>query len=101
MLWTPWQSLQDGAMIRPSLIKARPWILSMYCAAACGNFIRYSAVRLGLLWQRAQVYGRLSLNTGESPCLTGTILCAPWQSKQVAAPEAPMRWLTPWMLAEY
>jgi hypothetical protein len=51
-----------------------------------------------LLWHFAQVCGRLSLNTGESSCLTGTISWAPWQLTQVAAPEAPIAWLIPWML---
>ena len=98
MSCTPWQLLQDGATINPICSKARPWMLSRYCAAAWELVMRYSSVRLLLLWQFAQVCGRFSLKTGESICFTGTISCAPWQLVQVAAPEAPMAWLMPWML---
>src|SRR5581483_5368933 len=76
-------------------------MLSMYCEAASGYFIWYSLVSPGLLWQAAQVLGRLSLKTGESACLAGRIPCEPWQSAQPAAPEAPRAWLAPWMLVAY
>ncbi len=95
MSCTPWQSLQDGATIKPIFSSARPWMLSMYCDAASGYFIWYSLVRPGLLWQVAQVRGRFSLKTGESACLAGRMSCEPWQSQQLAAPEAPSLWLTP------
>ena len=71
MSWTPWQSLQEGATIKPIFSSARPWMLSVYWLATCGYFMRYSAVMPGLLWHLAQVEGRLSLKTGESAFLTG------------------------------
>src|ERR1035437_4814390 len=101
MSWTPWQSLQVGATMRPILSKARPWMLSMYCAAAWGFFIWYSSVSPGLLWHLAQVPGRFSLKTGDAGFLGESMACEPWQSQQLAAPEAPILWLTPWMLAAY
>src|ERR1035437_2022013 len=101
MSWTPWQSLQEGATMRPILSRARPWMLSMYCAAAWGYFIWYSAVRPGLLWHLAQVPGRFSLKTGEVGFFGESMSCVPWQSQQLAAPDAPSLWLTPWMLEAY
>src|SRR5579883_591122 len=98
MSCTPWQSLHEGATINPIFSSARPWMLSMYWEAASGYFIWYSFVSPGLLWQVAQVLGRLSLKTGESECFAGKMLWDPWQSLQPAAPEAPRLWLAPWML---
>src|SRR5208283_1485325 len=95
MSCVPWQSLQDGATMSPILTSATPWMLSRYCAAASGCFIWYSCVSLVLLWHLAQVCGRLSLKTGDEGSLTGKISCEPWQSQQLAAPEAPSAWLTP------
>ena len=63
--------------------------------------MRYSFVSFGLSWQVPQVLGRLSLKTGESACLTGTMSCVPWQLVQEAASDAPIWWLTPWMLVAY
>jgi hypothetical protein len=60
--------------------------------------ILYSSVSPGLLWQLAQVLGRLSLKTGDRWSLTGRMSWAPWQSAQLAAPDAPRAWLMPWML---
>src|ERR1035438_1474130 len=77
MSCTPWQSLQEGATINPIFRSARPWMLSMYCDAASGNFIWYSFVSPGLLWHRAQVCGRFSLKTGDVGSFTGRMPCAP------------------------
>ena len=98
MSWTPWQSLQDGATISPIFSSAGRGCCPCIATAASGYFIWYSLVRPGLLWHLAQVCGRFSLKTGESACLTGRMSCEPWQSQQLAAPEAPSAWLTPWML---
>ena len=49
----------------------------MYCDAASGYFIRYSAVSPGLLWHFAHVRGRFSLNTGEVSSFTGMMLWEP------------------------
>src|SRR5664279_2284055 len=76
-------------------------MLSMYCAAAWGYFISYSCVSPGLLWHLAQVPGRFSLKTGDLGSLWESMSCEPWQSQQLAAPEAPIWWLTPCMLAAY
>ena len=76
--------------MRPILSKARPWMLSRYCDAAWGYFIWYSCVSPGLLWHLAQVPGRFSLKTGDSGFLAESMSCEPWQSQQLAAPEAPM-----------
>ena len=46
---TPWQLLQEGATINPICSRARPWILSTYCAAACALEMRYSSVSVLLL----------------------------------------------------
>ncbi len=101
MVWTPWQSLQDGATISPIFNKARPWMLSAYCTGASGYFMRYSLVSPGLLWHFAQVCGRFSLKTGESGFLTDRMSWVPWQSLHVGAPDAPIARLTPWMLVAY
>ncbi len=101
MSWTPWQSLQEGATMRPILSRARPWMLSMYCAAASGYFIWYSCVSPGLLWHLAQVPGRFSLKTGDWGSL--------WREHVVRAVAIPATggagsahgWLTPWMLVAY
>src|ERR1017187_10568720 len=76
-------------------------MLSMYCAAARGFFTWYSCVSPALLWHLAQVPGRLSLKTGDAGFLGDSMSSDPWQSQQLAAPEAPILWLRPWMLAAY
>ena len=99
MSCTPWQSLQDGATISPILSERLAVDAVLVVSRRCARSIRYAAISFGSLWHWAQVWGRLSLKTGESSCLTGTISWAlPWQLTQVAAPDAPMAWLIPWML---
>ena len=39
ILCAPWQSLHEGATIRPIFNSAVPWMLSMYWFAASGNSI--------------------------------------------------------------
>src|ERR1043166_7450130 len=76
-------------------------MLSWYCEATAGYLSRYSWLSPGLLWQRAQVRGRFSLNTGERGFFADSMSCVEWQSEQDAAADAPMDRLIPWMLAPY
>ena len=86
MSWTPWQSLQEGATIRPILSKRAPVdAVDVLRRRLRDTSSGIPAVSPGLLWHLAQVCGRFSLKTGESGCLTGSMSCVPWQSLQVAA----------------
>ena len=91
MSWLPWQSVHVGATLRPLLMRAFPWMLSLNRSTTLPISILPRLMISSLPWQRPQVSMQRAWWVRDAGSADGMMSWLPWQSAQVAAARLPPR----------
>ena len=89
MSWLPWQSEQVGATLRPLLMSAFPWMLSLNRSTTLPISILPRLMISSLPWHRPHVSSSRAWCVRDAGSADGLMSWLPWQSAQVAADRLP------------